>query len=227
MTTSIILPTYNERDALPKLIERIAAVGLTDWEAIVVDDRSPDGTAEVAAELAQRFPVRVIVRSGKQGLASAVVRGFEEARGQFLVAMDADHSHDPAILPALVARLAQGADVVVGSRFAPGGGIVGWPAWRQWMSRVATWLATALFRVHVRDPMSGYFALQRPFFTNVAPRLNPMGYKILLELLVRGRPGRVEEVGFQFQDRRYGKSKISVAVVTAYLRMIIDLLIRR
>ncbi len=224
---SIILPTYNERENLPRLLEKIAQLGLAAWEAIVVDDNSPDGTAALAEALGQRLPVRVLHRPGKLGLASAVVDGLGAARGDMLVTMDADLSHDPAILPVLVARLEAGADMAVGSRFAPGGVIVGWPVWRQFMSRAATRAAKLLFRIPVRDPMSGYFAVTRPFFQRVRPLLRPQGYKILLEMLVRGAPNRVEEVGFAFRDRQYGKSKISLAVTMAYLRMIVALVFRR
>ncbi len=226
MDISIILPTYNERENLPKLLAAIARLRLASWEAIVVDDNSPDGTGALADDLARQYPLRIIHRLGKSGLASAMVDGFAAAHGQFLVVMDADLSHDPEIIPALVERLRSGATVAVGSRFAPGGGMVGWPAWRQFMSRVATGVARLLFRVPVRDPMSGYFAVQRTFFDQVHLQLHPRGYKLLLEMLVRGKPKRIDEVGFQFQDRQYGKSKISPAVIAAYLRMILDLLFR-
>lgn len=226
MEISIVLPTYNERENLPKLLAAIARLRLPSWEAVVVDDNSPDGTGFLANDLTRQYPLRVIHRPEKSGLASAMVDGFAAARGQFLVAMDSDLSHDPAIIPTLVDRLRAGAMVAVGSRFAPGGGMVGWPAWRQFMSRVATGVARLLFRVPVRDPMSGYFAVQRTFFEQVHPLLRPRGYKLLLEMLVRGQPKRIAEVGFQFQDRQYGKSKISPAVIAAYLRMILDLLWR-
>lgn len=226
MQTSIILPTYNERENLPQLLAAIARLQLKSWEAVVVDDNSPDGTGILADDLARQYPLRVVHRSGKEGLASAMVAGFAAAQGQYLVVMDADLSHDPTIIPALIEHLRSGATVAIGSRFAPGGGMVGWPAWRQFMSRVATGVARLLFRVPVRDPMSGYFAVQRTFFDQVHPLLHPRGYKLLLEMLVRGKPKRIDEVGFQFQDRQYGKSKISLAVIAAYLRMIIDLLFR-
>lgn len=226
MDSSIILPTYNERENLPKLLAAIARLRLPSWEVVVVDDNSPDGTGALADDLARQYPLRVVHRPGKAGLASAMVAGFVAAHGQYLVVMDADLSHDPTIIPALVERLQSGATVAVGSRFAPGGGMVGWPAWRQFMSRVATGVARLLFRVPARDPMSGYFAVQRSFFASVHPQLHPRGYKLLLEMLVRGKPSRVDEVGFQFQDRQHGKSKISPAVIAAYLRMILDLLWR-
>lgn len=226
MRASIILPTYNERENLPKLLEALRGLQLPDWEAIVVDDASPDGTGQLADELARTFPVRVIHRSGKLGLSSAVVDGLRAGQGQSLVVMDADLSHDPVIIPQLLRHLEQGRELAVGSRFVTGGGMEGWPARRQFMSRVATLLAQALFRVPVRDPMSGYFAVRREFFERVAPKLHPRGYKILLELIVRGRPASFAEVGFIFRDRLYGKSKVTTTVIVAYLRMIFDLLRR-
>lgn len=223
MKTTIVLPTYNERENLSSLIATIAGLPLTDWEALVVDDQSPDGTGEIAESLKATYPIRVIHRSGPRGLAPAVVDGLRAANGPYCVVMDADRSHDPAIIPALVAELERGADLVVGSRFAPGGRIEGWPLWRRAMSRVATLLAQLLFAVSVRDPMSGYFAVRREFFERVASQLRPRGYKILLELLVRGRPSRVPEIGFVFRDRRYGKSKISGTIIREYLKMLVDL----
>lgn len=226
MTTSIILPTYNERENLGAVLDALRKLGLQDWEAIVVDDHSPDGTGDLAESLARQYPLRVVHRIRKEGLASAIVDGCQAAQGSQLVVMDADLSHDPRIIPELLARLQEGAMIAIGSRYVPGGGTVGWPFWRQGMSQLATLVARGLFRLSVRDPMSGFFALQRDFFQRVQSTLRPRGYKILLELLVRGKPTAVREVGFLFRDRQYGKSKITLGVIAAYGRMLTDLLFR-
>lgn len=224
--TSVVLPTYNERENITALVERIDSLGIVD-EIIVVDDRSPDKTAAVARALKPSAALTVIERSGKLGLASAIIDGIRASHGNRIVVMDADQSHDPSIIPRLVAAIQAGADIAIGSRFAFGGGIVGWPIRRQAMSWLATRVARTLFRVAARDPMSGYFAIQRGVFERVRPLLRPRGYKILLELLVRGAPLRTEEIGYVFQDRKYGKSKLSWTIAREYLAMILALLFHK
>lgn len=223
---SIILPTLNERrnieTLLPQLVEQKDVL-----EVLVVDDASRDGTADYAESIGHRKPVRAIRRPGKLGLASAIVRGMSESRGLYLIVMDADCSHDPSVIPAMVRELEKGTDVVVGSRYVEGGGIVGWPLYRQVMSRVATRVAKILLRVSEKDPMSGYFGLRREVYEHLRPVLQPRGYKILLEILVRGRPLTTKEIGFIFHDREHGKSKISGTIAWEYGRMLLELLFRR
>ena len=148
---SVIVPTYNEADSLPPLVERIGkAMSGHTWELVVVDDGSPDGTAEVANRLSAQHPVWVVRRPGKAGLASAVIAGFKEARGDILVVIDADLSHPPEALPAMLVASAD-ADLVLGSRYVRGGGVEGWPASRRLISRGGCLYARLLLGVGVRD----------------------------------------------------------------------------
>lgn len=214
---SVIVPTYCEAENLPTLVPRVAAAlgASRSWEMIVVDDDSGDGMDLVCAELAGRFPLRLIIRRGQRGLATAVVRGLREARGAVLVVLDADLSHPPEAIGAMLARINHGADFVVGSRYCPGGDIEeGWGLCRRWNSRVATWLASSL--VGIADPMSGFFALRRRLFEG-APDLDPTGYKIGLELMVKLAPDRVEEVPITFARRRNGRSKLNLRQRMMYL----------
>ncbi len=211
---SIVVPTYNEAGSLPDLAERLAAslVGRR-WELVIVDDGSPDGTADLAAALAPRIPVRVVRRARKSGLASAVLAGLAEARGDVLVVMDADLSHPPEVVPALVDAVQHGADLAVGSRYVPGGGIKDWPLRRRVVSRVAGILGNVL--VPVRDATSGFFAMRRVVVDGV--HLNPIGFKIGFEVMARGRHARVQEVPYVFTDRKFGSSKFGRREIVQYL----------
>ena len=223
---SIILPTYNERENLTQLVERLVGLNLNS-EIIVVNDASPDGTAEVARKLAERHPLRLLERSGKLGLASAIIDGLNQARGNILTVMDADLSHDPNAVSQLVQTIRNGFDVAIGSRYVTGGGMVGWPLRRQWMSWLATRAGRTLFRLTERDTTSGVFALKRAVFDRIKDKLRPQGYKLLMEILVRGQPLKTREIGYIFQDRLYGKSKISWAIAWQYLAMMFALLTRK
>jgi len=211
---SIVIPTYNESGSLPALVERLAAaLAGRDWELVVVDDGSPDGTADLAAAMAPALPVRVVRRPGKLGLASAVLDGFAAARGDILVCMDADLSHPPEVVPHLIDALADGADLAVGSRYVAGGGIEDWPRKRRIVSRVACLMGNAL--VPVRDATSGFFALRRPVIAGV--RLNPIGFKIGFEVIARGRHRQVVEVPYTFRDRAHGSSKFGRREIVQYV----------
>ena len=223
---AVVLPTYNERENIVGLVGSLDALGCVD-EIVVVDDASPDKTADVVRTLPTRARLQLVERSGKLGLASAIIDGIRASRAAQIVVMDADLSHDPAIIPALSAALETDVDLAIGSRFAPGGGMVGWPLRRQWLSWLATRVAKSLLGVRERDPMSGYFAIRRNVFDRIAPRLRPRGYKILLELLVRGAPLRTREIGYVFQDRQYGKSKLSWTIGREYATMLLHLFFRR
>ena len=211
---SIVVPTYNEAASLPILAERLgASLGGRDWELVVVDDGSPDGTADIAERLAPGLPVRVVRRAKKSGLASAVMAGFEAARGDLLVVMDADLSHPPEVVPALVDAVVGGADLAVGSRYVRGGGTADWPLRRRVVSRVACLLGNAL--VPVRDATSGFFALRRAAIDGV--RLNAIGFKIGFEVIARGRFRKIVEVPYVFRDREHGASKFGRREIAQYL----------
>lgn len=210
---SVIVPTYNEAASLPTLAERLGtALAGREWELVVVDDGSPDGTADVAAALAPRLPVRVVRRSGKLGLASAVTAGFAAARGDPLVVMDADLSHPPEVVPALVDAIANGAELAVGSRYVKGGGTRDWPLRRRIVSRVACLMGNVL--VPVRDATSGFFAVRRSVIDGV--RLNPIGFKIGFEVIARGRYRLSVEVPYVFRDRAHGASKFGTREILLY-----------
>lgn len=222
---SLILPTYNERENLPLMVEKVTGVlaGIP-FELIIVDDDSPDGTWKVAQELAAvRENVRVIRRVGRRGLSSAVIEGFLAAKGDVLAVADADGQHDLALLPKLHDAIRDGAKLAVGSRYTAGGSVGQWDERRHTMSRIATNLAMRLCAVQVTDPMSGFFAIDRATFEEILPRLNPMGFKILLDLLVHApKDLRVTEVPFTFGLRTYGESKLSKRVQIEFLEYLYD-----
>ncbi len=219
---SIIIPTYREVENIPELADRVFAAlestGLRG-EMIIVDDESRDGTVDVVRQLASKHPIRLITRTHERGLSSAVLCGFKQAKGEILVCMDADLSHPPESLPDLIAPIAAGsADFAIGSRYAAGGRTKeDWGAFRKLNSLVATWLARPL--TNVRDPMAGFFCLRRETLRHAeAAGLDPIGYKIALEILVKSQCGRVVEIPIEFSDRLHGKSKLTPRQQWLYLR---------
>ena len=214
---SVVVPTYNEAGSVTGLAERLhAALAGREWELVIVDDGSPDGTADIAAALAPRIPVNLVRRAGKAGLASAVVAGFAAARGDVLLVMDADLSHPPETVPALVDAIAGGADLAVGSRYVVGGGVLDWPLKRRVVSRVACLMGNVL--VPVRDSTSGFFALRRSVIEGVT--LNPIGFKIGFEVIARGRYTTVVEVPYTFRDRELGASKFGRREIMQYVQQL-------
>ena len=217
---TIIVPTYREAANLPVLVPRITAavhhVGL-DAEILIVDDNSPDDTPDLCRRLAAEFPVRLEVRQSERGLSSAVIHGMRQARGAVLLVMDADLSHPPEKIAEPVASLNDPAiDFVIGSRYVPGAATdESWGLFRKLNSRVATWLARPLTRV--ADPMAGFFALRKTTFASAAP-LDPIGYKIGLELIVKGRCRQVREIPIRFADRLHGTSKLTLREQVNYVR---------
>jgi glycosyltransferase involved in cell wall biosynthesis len=220
---SVLVPTYNERGALPELIERLAATfrqGALDAEIVVVDDSSPDGTAALAEALAAQYPVRVLRRPGKAGLASAVLDGLKVARGDLIGVMDADLSHPPeALLPMVRAIEDDGVDLAVGSRYIAGGAMEDWPWSRQLVSIVANWLTAGL--TPVRDATSGFFVVRRSALDGVP--LNPIGFKIGLEVIARAHYRRYVELPYVFTDRKQGFSKFTVREVVSFLKQLLIL----
>ncbi|APJ03262.1 glycosyltransferase [Silvanigrella aquatica] len=215
MQLSLVIPTYNECQNIPILIERIAKVleGV-EKEVIVVDDNSPDRTWEVARTLSARYPwLRVIRRMTDKGLSSAVLAGFEIAEGEILAVMDADLQHDEQALISFIREMESGADIVVGSRKVKGGGIVDWSPIRKFISGVATLLTKIALPQSVSDPMSGFFAVKKHVYVSNKNQINPRGFKILLEFLARAKHCKIEEVGYVFKGRVHGESKISSSVV--------------
>lgn len=227
---SLVLPTYNEADNLPELLAEIeGAVGDIPFEIIVVDDDSPDRTWEVAGRCARDRPyLRVLRRVGRRGLSSAVLEGFRMAQGDILAVMDSDGQHDPRLLPRLYGAVRENAGIAIGSRYVPGGSVEGWAQARHAASYIATGLAWLVCPRRVRDPMSGFFALDRRTFAVLETRVHPRGFKILLEFLAILPPGaRVAEVPLAFRLRRRGESKLNARVEAQFLLQIYSLLLRR
>jgi dolichol-phosphate mannosyltransferase len=229
---AIILPTLNEKGNLAPLVDRIAAaLGPDGWEVIIVDDDSRDGTADEARALALADRrVRVIQRIGRRGLASAAIEGFCATPAPFVAVMDADHQHDPALLPTMLAALkSDDADICVASRFMAGASIEAWAEpQRERLSGLANRLARSLTGVDLTDPMSGYFMLETARARSLAPRLSGVGFKILLDLLASApEPLRVREVPLAFAARREGTSKLDRAVLFDFLAGLYDKLLGR
>jgi len=221
MRFSLVVPTYNEVGGIQRLIEELSATfqehGL-DGEIIVVDDNSPDGTGALVDRLAVEYPVRCLHRPGKLGLSSGVIDGWKFARpeSEALGAIDADFSHDVKIFPAMVKALEEGADLAIGSRYVPGGGIEDWPWKRKFTSQVAILLAQPL--TSVKDITSGYFLVRRSALEGV--ELDPIGFKIGLEVIAKARYKRFVEVPYVFTDRVAGESKLNGGEVANYLRQL-------
>lgn len=225
---AIILPTLNERGNLVPLVERIdRAIGSAAvWEVIIVDDDSKDGTADEARALALTDArVRVIQRIGRRGLASAAIEGFCATAAPFVAVMDADHQHDPALLPGMLAALKSGeAEICVASRFAEGASTAEWAApEREKLSTYANALARKITGVELSDPMSGYFMLPANTARTLVPRLSGIGFKILLDLLATAdAPMRVKEFPLNFAARREGESKLDRAILFDFLAGLYD-----
>lgn len=222
LSLAIVLPTLDERDNLAPLVARIeGALGPAGWEVIVVDDDSPDGTAEAAREMARTDSrVRVLQRFGRRGLASAAIEGMCATAAPLVAVMDADHQHDPALLPAMRAAVESGrCDIAVASRFVAGGSAAGLSSeTREKGSRLANRLARKVTGIALTDPMSGYFLLRTDALRAAAPRLSGIGFKILLDLLAAADPPlRVQELPMRFAERRSGASKLDGAVAFEFL----------
>ena len=223
-TVTIILPTYEEVQSLPSLLDAVAEVkknALPNLTLIIVDDNSNDGTEKLIEE--KNFPwVNLIVRTDEKGLSTAVIRGLEEATSDFCIVMDADGSHPASAIPTMISALLKGADFTVGSRYVPGGSTQdGWGVMRWLNSKIATIMARPF--TTVKDPMSGFLGMRRSTFLG-ATELSPVGYKIGLELIVKCGCKNVTEVPIDFRTRQLGESKLTLRVQWEYLQHVIRLL---
>jgi dolichol-phosphate mannosyltransferase len=221
---AVIVPSYNERGNIELLYEKVAlALGDTPWEMIVVDDNSPDGTADVVNELSRVYAnIRCVRRFGRRGLASACVEGMAVTSAPYVAVIDADHQHDERILPTMLEKALAGADLVVGSRFAEGGSAgEGLSATRLSGSNFANKLAGMIAGQAVSDPMSGFFMMRREAALAAAPKLASDGFKILIDLIVTsarmGKPLKIAEVPYTFRPRHAGESKMNPLIVIQYL----------
>jgi dolichol-phosphate mannosyltransferase len=223
---SVVVPCYNEAANVAPLVDRLhhALAGLA-WEVIFVDDDSPDGTAATVRALARTDAhLRCLRRIGRRGLASAVIEGAMAASGTVIAVMDGDLQHDETRLPAMLAALRAGNDIVVGSRYVEGGDSAGLAdRGRERLSTLGTALARRVLPVQLADPMSGFFMLNRALFDTLAPKLTGYGFKILLDLLLAAPPGlRVAEVPFKFGERLAGDSKLDALVLVQFGGLLFD-----
>jgi dolichol-phosphate mannosyltransferase len=218
---SIVIPTYNEAGGIERLVRALDEIfkkNDLDGEIIVVDDNSPDGTGDIVDRLSQELPVRCLHRPGKLGLSSGVIDGWKFARpdSDALGAMDADFSHDINILPRMVHALENGYGLAIGSRYVSGGGITNWPWKRIVTSRVACMLARPL--TNVKDITSGYFLVKREALEGV--QLDPIGFKIGLEVVAKAHYGKAIEIPYVFTDRVVGTSKLNEKEIFNYLKQL-------
>ena len=223
---SIVSPTYNERENILQLVERISKTMLNrKYEIIFVDDSSKDGTTEIAKELSKKYPVKILVRDKKFGLASAILTGFAFARGEIIGVIDADLQHPPESIIQCVESIEQdNFDIAFGSRYINGGGVRGWSRKRLLTSKIAIFLAKPLVD-KVKDPMSGFFFLKKSVLEGVT--LNPTGYKLGLEILLKGNYENVKEIPYIFEERKKGESKLSNREIFLYLSLLKDLYIHK
>ncbi len=228
---AVIVPSFNERDNIEPLVERLGAClkGIA-WEVIYVDDDSPDRTADAVKTLARRDRhVRCIHRIGRRGLSTAVIEGIQSSTAPFVAVLDADMQHDETLLPRMLETVkADDLDIVVGSRYVEGGGVGEWDKERVRISGVATRLARLVVSAELTDPMSGFFVIRRAAFDRAVRRLSGQGFKILLDLFASApTPLRFKELPYRFRPRIHGESKLDTLVVWEYLMLLLDKLFGR
>jgi len=225
MKLSLVIPTYNERENILQLLKKIQEEfkkNNIQGEIIVVDDNSPDGTGKILDEAKIKIKnLKIIHRKGKFGLSSAVLDGWKIAEGEILGAMDADLSHPPEKIKELFWAIENGkADFAIGSRYVPGGEIKGWGIKRKLMSKTATLLARVYTKV--KDPMTGFFMIKRTCIKD--KKINPKGFKILLELIIKANYKIIKEIPIIFTNRIEGKSKAGTKEIFCYLQNLIGYL---
>jgi len=213
---ALVVPTLREAANIVELLSNVRAVldqvGIL-YEILVVDDNSQDGTAELVSSIAQQDSrVRLLIRKGQRGLAGAVLHGWQHSNASVLGVMDADHQHPSDLLPRLFSAIQHGGDLAIGSRYTAGGDLGKWNSARKFLSSVAVWVTWPLqdASIRARDPMSGFFMVRRSCIENIPFRVK--GFKLLLEILVRGRIHSTEEIPFTFSIRHKGNSKANLKV---------------
>ena len=226
---SIIIPTLNERENIEPLLALLTeSLPNTAWEAIFVDDDSQDGTAECVRSLARRNPrVRCLQRIGRRGLATACIEGFLASASPYVAIMDADLQHDERLLLQMLVELNGGTvDLVVGSRYVPGGGVGDWDRGRARASGLATRLGRIICKADIADPLSGFFMCRREVFERALPRMSGQGFKVLLDLLASSpEPPRVRELPYTFRERQRGESKLDTLIVWEFGMLLADKLV--
>lgn len=226
---TIVVPTFNERDNVAELVRRLSTcLQGCDWEVVFVDDDSPDQTADVVREIAQRDPrVRSIQRIGRRGLSTACIEGLLSSSAEFLAVIDGDLQHDETLLPEMLKTLrTDGIDIVVGSRYTAGGGFGNWDGSRAKISRFATRLSRLVIRENLTDPMSGFFMIRREAFHGAVRHLSGVGFKILLDLFASSpEPLRYCELPYEFKSRQAGQSKLDNQAAWEYGMLLLDKLV--
>lgn len=226
---SIILPTYNESENIVEILKTIKTCLPKNMksEVIVVDDNSPDGTGILVQEYANviksiDYMVNIIIRKNTTGLSSAILRGIKSSLGKIIIVMDSDFSHPPQHISKLVSMLNNSnSDIVIASRYVNGGKITNWPMNRKLMSRIATLMAKKSLKIKVADPMSGFFAFKRKIISNLI--FDAIGYKLLLEILVKAKNIVVSESPYTFTNRKLGYSKLNFFTILNYIKMVLKL----
>src|SRR3984893_332737 len=223
---AVVIPTLNERDNITALVDRLDAVlaGIR-WEAVFVDDDSPDGTADLVRELGQwRSNIRCVQRLGRRGLSSACIEGILACSAPFIAVMDADLQHDEALLPPMLATIKERhLDIVVGTRYTAGGSVGDWQKSRVLISSLASRLARVVVRTELSDPLSGFFIIERGAFGAAMRELSGQGFKILLDIFASSpRPLAFAELPFHFRRRVAGESKLDTLVAWEYLTLLLD-----
>jgi dolichol-phosphate mannosyltransferase len=219
-TLALIIPTLNEAQNIRNVLNRVRSVldpGGIDYEILVVDDDSSDGTGEIVSAIGLEDPrVRLIVRKGAKGVAGATLLGWENTDASIVGAMDADLQHPPELVPALVAEILAGHDVAIGSRYADGGSLGNWNLPRKLLSNAALWVAMPVQRKQIRakDPTAGYFLVRRECIDQI--QFQRTGFKLLLDVLVRGRIRSIKEIPYTFESRHHGASKATFKVACEY-----------
>ena len=224
---SIIIPTYNESENIIKILRSIGEIIPRNipTQAIVVDDNSPDGTGKLVEDYLKNvkkiadYTIEIIHRKAKDGLGSAIMNGIQQAKGDTIVVMDSDFSHPPQIIPKLIESIKKYQyDIAVASRYIKGGKIQGWSFKRKFMSKFATLIAKKGLGIDTKDPMSGFFAFKRNIIKGL--NIDAIGYKILLEILVKTKDANIKEIPYTFQDRELGSSKLTMKTIFDYYRSV-------
>ncbi len=223
---TLVIPTFNESGNLRELARRVdATLSGVAWEMIVVDDDSPDGTSSLAKDIAREDPrVRCLRRVNRRGLAGACIEGMLASSAPVVAVMDADLQHDERILPVMLQKIREGADLVVGSRHVAGGSAeAGFSPRRAAISRLAIRIARDALRADFSDIMSGFFMLRRQIVEDCAPDLQPTGFKILADIVASARQDlKIEEVGYMFRERLAGESKFDIKVGLDFLGLMLN-----
>ena len=226
---SVIVPTFNERANVVELMQRLRnSLKGHSWEVIFVDDDSPDGTAQLVREVGQHdHRVRCIQRIGRRGLSSACIEGMLASSAPYLAVIDGDLQHDETLLPHMLQGLKQDqADIVIGTRYAAGGGVGDWNQSRAAISFFATWLSRLVLKADLSDPMSGFFMLRREVMERSVRKLSGIGFKILVDLFASSPcPPRFTEIPYEFRTRKAGESKLAAQAAWDYVMLLLDKLI--